>query len=109
LKERDERYISVTKGILFDFLGNFGDSARKGFPIFQLGGAAGYVWGARFDENGKGALRMTAIDASQFTAPSSVARGGENFSYYFFYRLFINIGNCSGERDLPFGGIKSGK
>jgi hypothetical protein len=35
------------------------------------------VWGARFDENGKGALRMTAIDASQFTAPSSVARGGD--------------------------------
>jgi hypothetical protein len=69
---------SVTKGMLFDFLGNFGDSARKGFPIFQLGGAAGYVWGARFDENGKGALRMTAIDASRFTAPSAVANGSDS-------------------------------
>jgi Trypsin-like peptidase domain len=68
---------SVTKGMLFDFLGNFGDSAREGFPVFQLGGAAGYVWGARFDESGKGSLRMTAIDASQFTAPSSVAHGGD--------------------------------
>src|SRR4029077_11472851 len=68
---------SVTKGMLFDFLGNFGDSAREGFPIFQLGGAAGYVWGARFDENGKGALRTTAIDASRFTAPSAVAHGSD--------------------------------
>jgi hypothetical protein len=38
---------SVTKGMLFDFLGNFGISARDGFPIFQLGGAHGYVWGAQ--------------------------------------------------------------
>ena len=68
---------SVTKGMLFDFLGNFGDSAREGFPIFQLGGAPGYVWGAHFDENGKGSLRMTAIDASQFSVPSSVAHGGD--------------------------------
>jgi hypothetical protein len=68
---------SVTKGMLFDFLGNFGVSARDGFPIFQLGGAAGYVRGARFDENGKGSLRMTAIDASEFMGPSSVANGGD--------------------------------
>jgi Trypsin-like peptidase domain len=68
---------SVTKGMLFDFLGNFGDSAREGLPIFQLGGASGYVWGARFDENGRGSLRMTAIDTSQFTAPASVANGGD--------------------------------
>jgi S1-C subfamily serine protease len=69
---------SVAKGMLFDFLGNFGDSAREGFPIFQLGGASGYVWGAHFDENGKGSLRMTAIDASQFSVPSSVAHGGDS-------------------------------
>jgi hypothetical protein len=42
----------VTKGMLFDFLGNFGDSAREDFSIFQLGGARGYVWGAHFDETG---------------------------------------------------------
>jgi S1-C subfamily serine protease len=69
---------SVTKGMLFDFLGNFGDSAREGFPIFQLGGAPGYVWGARFDDHGRGALRMTAIDASRFTVPSAVARGSDS-------------------------------
>jgi S1-C subfamily serine protease len=71
---------SVTKGMLFDFLGNFGDSAREGFPIFQLGGARGYVWGAHFDESGKGSLRMTAIDATQFTPPSLVARVDFRFS-----------------------------
>jgi hypothetical protein len=46
---------SVTKGMLFDFLGNFGVSAGEGFPIFQLGGGLGYVWDAHFDENGKAA------------------------------------------------------
>ena len=65
---------SVMKGMLFDFLGNFGESAREGFPIFQLGGASGYIWGAHFDENGKGSLRMTAIDASQFSGPPQVAK-----------------------------------
>lgn len=67
---------SVTKGMLFDFVGNFGLSANEGLPVFQLGGAAGYVWRALFDKNGKGSLRITAIDASQFTAPSSVAYDG---------------------------------
>lgn len=66
---------SVSKGMLFDFLGNFGHSASAGFPVYQLGGSAGYVWGAHFDESGRGALRMTAIDASQFAHPSVVARG----------------------------------
>ena len=43
-----------------------------------LSGARGYVWGAHFDESGKGSLRMTAIDASQFSVPSSVAHGGDS-------------------------------
>jgi S1-C subfamily serine protease len=68
----------VARGMLFDYLGNFTESARSGFPIFQLGGGRGYIWGAHLDENGKGALRMTAIDASQFTALPAVARDGDN-------------------------------
>ena len=68
---------SVKKGMLFDFIGNFGDSAREGFPVFQLGGGAGYVWGAHFDGAGRGSLRMTAIDASQFTAIPSIAHSGD--------------------------------
>jgi tetratricopeptide (TPR) repeat protein len=64
---------SVRKGMLFDFLGNFGRSAREGLPIFQLGGSSGYVWSARFDKNDWGSLRMAAIDAAQFTAPPLAA------------------------------------
>ena len=64
---------SVRKGLLFDFLGNFGQSANENLPVFHLGGGAGYVWGAHFDGNGIGALRMTAIDATQFTPPSYIA------------------------------------
>ncbi|MEJ0093158.1 MAG: serine protease [Methylocella sp.] len=65
---------SAQSGILFDFLGDFGRSEKENLPIFQLGGGEGYVWGARIDENGKGALRMTAIDATQFVPPTAVAR-----------------------------------
>ncbi|HET6374803.1 MAG TPA: serine protease, partial [Methylocella sp.] len=65
---------SIAKGMLFDFLGNFKESARLRLPIFQLGGGAGYVWGARFDENGWGALRMTAIDSSRFRPSFAVAQ-----------------------------------
>lgn len=64
---------SIAMGMLFDFLGNFKESARLRLPIFQLGGGAGYVWGARFDANGQGALRMTAIDASRFMPSFAVA------------------------------------
>lgn len=67
---------SVRRGMLFDFLGDFGRSAREGFPIYQLGGSAGYVWGSRFDKSGWGSLRITAIDASQFTAPALAAGPG---------------------------------
>jgi S1-C subfamily serine protease len=68
----------VTRGMLFDFLGNFGNSARLGFPIFQLGGGRGYVWGAHLDENGRGALRTTAIDASRLAAPPRVVNYRDN-------------------------------
>ena len=67
----------VQKGMLFDFLGNFGQSANAHLPVFHLGGGPGYIWGAHFDKNGLGALRMTAIDAAQFEGPSLVARGEE--------------------------------
>lgn len=88
---------NVRKGMLFDFLGDFGRSASENLPIFQLGGGEGYVWGARFDENGAGALRMTAIDASQFTAPA-VAYGDD-------FDLSVDTGRSVGrsgaEADAP--------
>lgn len=58
--------LRTDSSVTLEGIGNFGDSACEGFPIFKLGGGAGYVWGARYDETGKGSLRMTAVDASQF-------------------------------------------
>ena len=99
---------SVTKGMLFDFLGNFGDSAREGFPIFQLGGARGYVWGAHFDESGKGSLRMTAIDASQFSVPSSVAHGGNSATPPPETRRSVSPGETPSPAPQPGVGLSSG-
>ncbi len=60
---------SVRRGMLFDFLADFGRSAREGFPVYRIGGGAGYVWAARFEKSGWGSLRVTAVDASRFIAP----------------------------------------
>jgi S1-C subfamily serine protease len=67
-------------------------SGASGFPIFQLGGGRGYVWGAHLDENGRGALPMTAIDASRFAAPPRVANYHDNPP---------SIGRSVGGNDTP--------
>ena len=77
---------NVRKEMLFDFLGDFGRSASENLPIFQLGGGEGYVWGARFDENGVGALRMTAIDANDFDSSVDTGR---------------SVGRSGAEADTP--------
>lgn len=63
---------SVRLGIMIDHLGDFQRSAKAGLPIYRLGGGAGYVWAANWDEKGRGTLRFLAIDASAMSAPSSV-------------------------------------
>jgi hypothetical protein len=55
---------SVRQGILVDFLGQFSRSAREGLPVYRISGGAGFVWAARFDQSGRGALRFFAIDSS---------------------------------------------
>jgi hypothetical protein len=57
---------NVQKGFLIDFLGNFRRSAQRGLPIYKMTGGAGISWSASYDTSGKGNLRITAIDASQF-------------------------------------------
>ena len=54
----------ITAGLLIDFLAGSQKSAREGLPVFHLGGGAGYLWAATYDDNGKGRLRMTAVDPS---------------------------------------------
>jgi uncharacterized protein/mevalonate kinase len=55
---------TITAGLLIDFLGDAKKSAREGLPVFHLGGGAGYLWAAKFDDTGKGQLRITAVNPS---------------------------------------------
>ena len=57
--------------ILIDTIGNVQKSAQLGLPVYSLGGGAGYVWSARWNGRGRGALRVLAIDASRL--PGAVA------------------------------------
>ena len=61
---------SVRLGFLLDFLGGFTKSARLGMPVYKIGGGAGYIYAATFDQEGKGRLRIAAADASRY-APNS--------------------------------------
>ena len=55
---------TITAGLLIDFLAGAQKSAREGLPVFHLGGGAGYIWAALYDDNGKGRLRITAVNPS---------------------------------------------
>ncbi len=69
------------RGLLIDYLGDVRRSAELGLPVFLMAGEAGYLWSARHDQAGRGALRFLAIDASALAAthaptppPGPVAR-----------------------------------
>ena len=55
---------AVHAGLVIDYLGDSKKSAIDGMPIFHLGGGAGYVWSAKYDDAGKGRLRLTAVNPS---------------------------------------------
>jgi hypothetical protein len=57
----------IHRGVLADFLGDPRKSARAGLPVYSIGGGPGYVWNADYDDSGRGALRLTTCDASQFS------------------------------------------
>jgi hypothetical protein len=57
--------------LLIDFLGNFARSAKAGLPVYRIDGGPGFVWAASFDLKGRGILRLAAVDASRFVAPSA--------------------------------------
>jgi hypothetical protein len=60
---------SPRKGLLVDFIGNFTRSAKEGLPVYRIGGGAGSMWAASFDQAGRGTLRFAAVDASGLSAP----------------------------------------
>ena len=53
---------TITAGLVIDFLADSRKSAREGLPVFRMGGGAGYIWAAKFDDTGKGRLRITAVN-----------------------------------------------
>ncbi|MCK1409537.1 DUF1036 domain-containing protein [Bradyrhizobium sp. 76] len=62
---RDER---VLKGILVDYIGDYTRSAQAGLPVFSIQGGAGYAWVGSHDGQGRGRLRVFAIDAARLAS-----------------------------------------
>jgi hypothetical protein len=59
---------TITAGLLIDYLGDAKKSAQEGLPVFHMGGGAGYIWAAKFDDSGRGRLRITAVNSSLLPA-----------------------------------------
>jgi len=65
----------IHRGLIADFIGDARKSARIGLPVYSLGGGQGYLWGANFDDAGRGSLRLSAVDASEVgPAPAEATR-----------------------------------
>ncbi len=76
--ERIRQNMPIQRGFLFDFYDNYKDSSKATSPIYQLTGKAGYVWGATYDDNGRGRLRFVTIDPSALTPSNMSASIGQN-------------------------------
>ena len=55
----------IHRGLIADFIGDPRKSARSGLPVFSLGGGPGFLWGADYDDAGKGSLRSSAVDVGE--------------------------------------------
>jgi len=49
-------------GALIDFLGNYELSTKNDLPVYRVSGGAGFIWAASWDSDGRGNLRMLAIN-----------------------------------------------
>ena len=54
----------IHRRLLADFIGDPPGSARRGLPVYSLGGGPGFLWNADYNGSGKGGLRITAVDPS---------------------------------------------
>jgi hypothetical protein len=59
---------SPKNALLIDLIGNLARSAKEGLPIYRVGGRAGLIWVAGFDQGGRGTLRFAAVDASELAS-----------------------------------------
>ena len=62
-----------TIGALIDFLGNYELSTKNNLPVYRVSGGAGFIWAASWDSNGRGNLRMLAINPSELPTPANVS------------------------------------
>jgi hypothetical protein len=58
-------------GFMVDFVADFERSAKKGLPIYKIGGGAGLVLAVSYGNPDRGTLRLIAVDASKFTSPAT--------------------------------------
>ena len=63
----------IHRGLVAEFIGDTHKSARLGLPVYKIGGGSGFIWGASFDDSGKGSLRISAVDASAVPSPQTPA------------------------------------
>ena len=63
---------SPKNALLIDLIGNLARSVKEGLPIYRVGGGAGLIWVAGFDQAGRGTVRFAAVDVSGLV---SVAEG----------------------------------
>src|SRR3984893_11697609 len=59
-------------GALIDFIGDFELSTKNDLPVYRVSGGAGFIWAASWDSNGRGTLRMLAINPSELSTPANV-------------------------------------
>jgi hypothetical protein len=65
------RVETIHRGLIADFLGDARKSARSGLPVFSIGGGPGFLWGATFDDAGRGSLRNSAANVDELGSPQA--------------------------------------
>jgi hypothetical protein len=59
-------------GALIDFLGNYELSTKNDLPVYRVSGGAGFIWAVSWDSDGRGNLRMLAINPSELPTPANL-------------------------------------
>jgi len=57
-------------GFMVDFVADFERSAKKGLPVYKIGGGPGLVLAVSYGKPDQGTLRLIAVDASKFASPA---------------------------------------
>ena len=57
-------------GFMVDFVADFEHSAKKGLPVYGIGGGPGLVLAVSYGKPDQGTLRLIAVDASKFASPA---------------------------------------